>query len=549
MVLVTGMGGELGTRVTNLLEADERDRGTSSASTSIRPGAGCIAPSSTGSTHATGASSCGSSATSSRPPSSISACTSPTRGVGPALARELTHRVHGHRARSGRGESRRSTASSCVPESRSTAAVAGAADRARTSPSLPEPTSPFGRSLLEMESMAREVGRGGRRSGDRPAVRSDRRAAHGRARSGASCDCPSCPVALLSDLPFSLLHQRDAAAAPSRARSTAGFDGPVNVVAPGAVTPIQAARIGGRVGAPARSARRGCSRGARPRCSGRRCPLTFVSCSCAGERPTDRFGREDPRLCCRRTRRRKSCKDLYEWASVTYLEQARRRRPRERADVASSPARRVLHRRRVGARPRISSQLVSPAARRAVAGRRSTATSRAGDWARPAGVQPPFRFVGAVRRRLAGRSGRRRAGTSASRACPMSRRSVPPLRRFGAVLARPDEVGGLLRADQLVGVGLRASPRRRQLAGTAPAPLLAPALATGAAVLPVAVTGREIGRSWRLWIGPAIEHPDEQRPAAPPRSSATESGPAYRRCSTMPSLLADSGVERHAATR
>jgi len=90
----------------------------------------------------------------------------------------------------------------------------------------------------------------------------------------------------------------------------------------------------------------------------------------------------------------------------------------------------------------------------------------------------------------------------------------PGLRRLGAVLARPDEVGGLLRSDQLVAVALRASPRHRQLAGTAPPALLAPALVTGAPVFPVAVTGREIGRRWRLVIGPPVEPPTSRGPLA-----------------------------------
>jgi hypothetical protein len=89
----------------------------------------------------------------------------------------------------------------------------------------------------------------------------------------------------------------------------------------------------------------------------------------------------------------------------------------------------------------------------------------------------------------------------------------PALRRMGAVLARADEVGGLLRADQVVAVSLGSSPRRH-LAGAAPATLLAPALATGSQVFPVAVTGREVGRRWRLAIGPAIEHPVSRGPLA-----------------------------------
>lgn len=90
----------------------------------------------------------------------------------------------------------------------------------------------------------------------------------------------------------------------------------------------------------------------------------------------------------------------------------------------------------------------------------------------------------------------------------------PALRRLGAVLARPDEVGGLLRSDQVVAIGLGASLRHRQLAGVAPSALLAPALAVGAEVLPVAVLGREIGRTWRLVIGPPVESPTTRGPLA-----------------------------------
>jgi len=90
----------------------------------------------------------------------------------------------------------------------------------------------------------------------------------------------------------------------------------------------------------------------------------------------------------------------------------------------------------------------------------------------------------------------------------------PALRRMGAVLARPDELSGLLRADHLVAVGLRPSRRRRHHAGEPPSELLAPALAAGAPVFPVAVTGREVGRRWRLVIGPSIERPASRGPLA-----------------------------------
>jgi UDP-glucose 4-epimerase len=53
----------------------------------------------------------------------------------------------------------------------------------------------------------------------------------------------------LADAPFALLHQTDAAAA-LLAATDRTFDGPVNVVADGATTPAQAARLGGRAALP-----------------------------------------------------------------------------------------------------------------------------------------------------------------------------------------------------------------------------------------------------------------------------------------------------------
>jgi hypothetical protein len=122
------------------------------------------------------------------------------------------------------------------------------------------------------------------------------------------------------------------------------------------------------------------------------------------------------------------------------------------------------------------------------------------------GLSEPF----VVSRGIRQATGRHVRVTGAPDVAPVG----PALRRLGGVLARPDEVAGLLRADELVAVALGSSARRRQLAGSAPAPLLAPALATGADVFPVAVIGREIGRRWRLVIGPAVEPPTSRGPLA-----------------------------------
>jgi hypothetical protein len=90
----------------------------------------------------------------------------------------------------------------------------------------------------------------------------------------------------------------------------------------------------------------------------------------------------------------------------------------------------------------------------------------------------------------------------------------PLLRRFGGVLARPDEITGLLRAGGMVGVTLGQSVRRRHHAGAVRPDLLAPALVVGADVVPVALIGRELGRRWQVVVGPAIERPTSRGPLA-----------------------------------
>jgi hypothetical protein len=85
----------------------------------------------------------------------------------------------------------------------------------------------------------------------------------------------------------------------------------------------------------------------------------------------------------------------------------------------------------------------------------------------------------------------------------------PFLRKLGGVLERPDEVGGLLRDGQLVVVWL-TPVRRAERAGHARVELLAPSLTARTPVLPVAVLGHPLGRSWRVEIGPPV--PQRERP-------------------------------------
>ena len=81
-----------------------------------------------------------------------------------------------------------------------------------------------------------------------------------------------------------------------------------------------------------------------------------------------------------------------------------------------------------------------------------------------------------------------------------------PTRPVTQVIARPDEVAGLLRAGQIVGLTLGPTVRRDR-AGKVRADLVAAALDTRADVVPVALIGREVGRRWKLIVGPAIERP------------------------------------------
>lgn len=81
----------------------------------------------------------------------------------------------------------------------------------------------------------------------------------------------------------------------------------------------------------------------------------------------------------------------------------------------------------------------------------------------------------------------------------------PALRRLGAVIDRPDEIAGLLRAGEMVGIGLSVEPRRRHHAGGLHPEVLAPVVETGAPVVPVAVLGRELGRRWRVVVGEPVQ--------------------------------------------
>ena len=80
----------------------------------------------------------------------------------------------------------------------------------------------------------------------------------------------------------------------------------------------------------------------------------------------------------------------------------------------------------------------------------------------------------------------------------------PFLRRFGGVLDQTEEIAGLLRAGQLVGLPLAHARRGRDQAGHLDVDRLEAAIATTSPVVPVALIGREAGRRWRIVVGDPV---------------------------------------------
>jgi UDP-glucose 4-epimerase len=112
----------------------------------------------------------------------------------------------------------------------------------------PDPTSHYGRMLLEVEQLAAASGR----SADVPvtAVRMAPVAGpHFPSPLGRYLRLPVVAFSFVGDPPFSVLHQQDAAAAMVAALHV-DHDGPLNVGGAGASTAAQAARLGGRVALP-----------------------------------------------------------------------------------------------------------------------------------------------------------------------------------------------------------------------------------------------------------------------------------------------------------
>lgn len=108
----------------------------------------------------------------------------------------------------------------------------------------------------------------------------------------------------------------------------------------------------------------------------------------------------------------------------------------------------------------------------------------------------------------------------------------PLLRRFGAVMDRPDEIDGLLRAGQLVGLPMSRCLTNDEQAGELELDRVEAVLAAGVPVIPVALVGREIGRRWRIVVGQPI-------PTATTRGRISAADFAERTTAAVQDLLND----------
>lgn len=110
------------------------------------------------------------------------------------------------------------------------------------------PTTPFGRSLLAVEALAADLGR--RHGIPVAALRMATIAgSHMPSPLGRVLRLPAVPVPAMADPVFQLLHAEDAALS-MVAALLADVDGPLNIVGPGAASVWQAVRLGGRIPIP-----------------------------------------------------------------------------------------------------------------------------------------------------------------------------------------------------------------------------------------------------------------------------------------------------------
>jgi UDP-glucose 4-epimerase len=181
--------------------------------------------------------------------------------------------------------------------------------------SFPAPTTPYGRSCLDVETTAVSLGRhhGVPVAALRlaPVVGS-----HVPSPLGRLLRLPAVPVPAFADPAFCLLHQVDAARVMVEALLRA-YDGPLNVVGPGAASPWQVVRLGGRVPVPVAGpgwevARRVAELAGAP-VPPHVLELMREGRAGDGSRAVEELGLEDLRPT------QDVCAELFEWASVTSL--------------------------------------------------------------------------------------------------------------------------------------------------------------------------------------------------------------------------------------
>ena len=181
--------------------------------------------------------------------------------------------------------------------------------------SFPAPTTPYGRSCLDVETTAVSLGRhhGVPVAALRlaPVVGS-----HVPSPLGRLLRLPAVPVPAFADPAFCLLHQVDAARVMVEALLRA-YDGPLNVVGPGAASPWQVVRLGGRVPVPVAGpgwevARRVAELAGAP-VPPHVLELMREGRAGDGSRAVEELGLDDLRPT------QDVCAELFEWASVTSL--------------------------------------------------------------------------------------------------------------------------------------------------------------------------------------------------------------------------------------
>lgn len=183
----------------------------------------------------------------------------------------------------------------------------------------PAPATPFGVSLLQVEAVAAGLGR---RHGVSvtplryaPVVGS-----HVPSPLGRLLRLPVVPVPATSDPPFQLLHPEDASVAMVRA-VLSDHDGPLNVVGSDAASPWQAVRLGGRIPLPVAPMLWGWAARFVDFAGAAIAPhvveLMRSGCTGSGQRAIDVLGLAPPRPT------QQVLTELYEWADIVTLTPAR----------------------------------------------------------------------------------------------------------------------------------------------------------------------------------------------------------------------------------